>query len=1774
MAENIIEVGAVIDLSQILPGLNQLVVQTQATTAEMRAALEKLDAPVKVGDVVPPPSATLTPEKMQEQVAAVVDLQIQQDKLRESIAEMVAEIEKAGGTMGVESSWIERLTQEEIAEAVVTANLSSAKKALSEAISQLVGQQQLAMLIQQQMASAGKEVTAAATAAIPALGSQATTTITLADANKTGATASVASSAAKAAEVIAAETLTSATITETSVKGAQIAVGARQVSVTETSTTAKGADTAATDRLTAAEERYAAALEKVNTVKAATPTVAPAPPPPEVREGSSEALLTKQKELEEQILTLKVEENSLLEQQSIILDRINELAAVHYGENEETVAALDEITAAEEALETSSGLTTEAIVQLIEDFQEEGDSAQLAARRLLDMGISTKTLVAAFQELGYKSDAVMAAMMFSLEQLKVVEEETGHAFGLGAGEKFVSVLDAARVEKLAATFKDLGFSVEQIETALTGVDAYSLDIVSAFERLGLSTELLSSDTKVLAEAQLEAKIVGDQLAATENELANAELNLLETQEQLKASTISELLTSAAAPPKPPPPPPPVAPPAPPPEEDPEKINELTIAEKELIEAEKELTAAKEAKTAEEVAGTEAIVESTGVTNEATAANANLAASNIEAAAGADVQAGALAGTVAAGGAAAAQQKLVDQSSRDLAVSLMASGKSADEAAKMLMQAGVSGDKVAAVFESLGRPLKTLQAESTGVSAALQALLASEKAAGAELGGLARTMQLAGASGKEIAAELQNMGFSTTEVANTMAQLGIKVTGTRNELLRMATDAGATREQLEALNLTVQATTRSTQGLGLAMNESRVIFGGLDGSVGMMTSGLARVAAATKVLQPLISAAFPLFAAYALIDILAQVYASFGKLTDAVMGYTEEVKKADQENIRFSEQAQIHTASVEDAYRKLGDTLATQARIANQSWMDQAKAGADAAREQSSSWWILLGPLGAVHEAYISITGALDGLKDAADRAAKAQQQAAALHGEIIRQNEERAKHDLKMVELDQRIASIGKTKVDQIYQEMSALKAKQDLETKIAVDEAARQEVAGTAGQGEHFRIQKEMEEKNRKEILDVLRRYGVAQLEETIAEEKAVADGERTIGLARVTQKQRFAEQMYQAGTVGLRDETEQLRTAEEEKYRIELENLTRRRAIAEESRGVGKDVTPEVNTINAEIRALTTAHETNLTSIKNNEIERRKRLDEEYANTVITGERKVADEEISARREAAKVLFDQNSISESTYTSMLADEENKRNTVVETELRKRRDLINQYTRPDEVINRQKEVDDEEAVEVRKHEANLASIRASSQTRQNELERKNISDNLNLYNEKVNTEIRAEEKSSDEKIRMDDRLNSVGLISFQERTARNLATVETERRITSAVYESAIAYERQAQAAAVSSIAQEAAAKKIIELEKERDRVAEQISDKRKKIEDDLTNYLIQRNQQAYNVISTSFNSAFDKMLTEHTKFANVAASFWNQMVQGWARMGLQILANYVQTLARMVLEHTLALLHIKTIETTHVTFMTALHNLFSSFEDALGIKRTVKKTAEIAATGGAEKTGQAASLAATLTTEAAKTAAVTTQVVARTAAETGGLAAITAAEVAARTAEGSATAAKDVGEVVSLAAVAAAGAAAAAAPAGPAAMAAAATAAEAVVLSFVPQAAVFAEKGALIDKDTPAFLHKNETVLPPKLSLGFQNIINAGAFGGVNIPSVLQTPAGPVREDKIQVHNNDNSKTVHLRPNITVHVNGQQHPSLTQSDIEAAVLRGIRKGAIRANV
>jgi hypothetical protein len=272
-----------------------------------------------------------------------------------------------------------------------------------------------------------------------------------------------------------------------------------------------------------------------------------------------------------------------------------------------------------------------------------------------------------------------------------------------------------------------------------------------------------------------------------------------------------------------------------------------------------------------------------------------------------------------------------------------------------------------------------------------------------------------------------------------------------------------------------------------------------------------------------------------------------------------------------------------------------------------------------------------------------------------------------------------------------------------------------------------------------------------------------------------------------------------------------------------------------------------------------------------------------------------------------------------------------------------------------------------------------------------------------------------------------------------------------------------------------------VTKMEEEYTRVLKQIAEEKRKYDtemaqDDEKTWQIeaQNAQRAASVISSSFEHAFGTMLTQHTNLLNVMTKFWNDMVLGWARMGLQIVAQYVQSLAQVVLREILTQTQITAVQTTGMTAREATQNLWQSFLQALGIKTVTQAT----------------------TTEAQQTAAHAAGVTARQALDTGANAATLAKTLANNVAivsseAGAAGAAAFESVMVALPF-----------PVNVATAPGVMAAAIAAVMSNVGLAS--AAGGMDVLHDSLVNVHKNEMILPANLSQGFRNIISGSGTAG----------------------------------------------------------------------
>lgn len=308
---------------------------------------------------------------------------------------------------------------------------------------------------------------------------------------------------------------------------------------------------------------------------------------------------------------------------------------------------------------------------------------------------------------------------------------------------------------------------------------------------------------------------------------------------------------------------------------------------------------------------------------------------------------------------------------------------------------------------------------------LAALSAASQAVAADVTSLAERFMRQGLSAEEAAAALKNLGYSSEEIASALA-----------------ITAGASTVASAAMGGFAQSEERAVSAMGAA----RVEMGVLSGSTGMLESGLARVAAQSQALGPVIQAAFVPFAVLALVDVLKQVFESFSKATDQVMGFTEALKRAEEADVKFSNEALGHAATMEEAHAKLGTILRQIGDIANESFSEKWARAAKSAFDETSS---LYDPIAGLVIAYKALSTAESGATDEAVRLGDAQRSLLAVEAQKTTDLDREA---VKLIDAKVSAQNAELTgaagRVASIQNEINALHQKQSVEEEIAAHQA------------------------------------------------------------------------------------------------------------------------------------------------------------------------------------------------------------------------------------------------------------------------------------------------------------------------------------------------------------------------------------------------------------------------------------------------------------------------------------------------------------------------------------------------------------------------------------------------------------------------------------------------------------------------------------------------------------------------------------------------------
>jgi hypothetical protein len=258
--------------------------------------------------------------------------------------------------------------------------------------------------------------------------------------------------------------------------------------------------------------------------------------------------------------------------------------------------------------------------------------------------------------------------------------------------------------------------------------------------------------------------------------------------------------------------------------------------------------------------------------------------------------------------------------------------------------------------------------------------------------MAEQLKVAGLSAKDAASAMKNLGFASAESSAALQRVGL-----------VSQQAAAQ----------VQSVSASTANVDRAMALASARMAGFATGTGMLGTALGRVAASSSTLGPLLSAAFPVLAAVALVDIISKIPGLFKEIIDGIAGWTAESKKAYAE--LFSSNLQMLTEETRlkiqvEALNEIGAKGAEKWALAVKNNTDAAKAWAQTSAE-------LLGMQRSLNEQVKQLTLApatVPGAQFVADVMAKATTNVTQLRSELEEVNKalevaNRAQQELQQV---------------------------------------------------------------------------------------------------------------------------------------------------------------------------------------------------------------------------------------------------------------------------------------------------------------------------------------------------------------------------------------------------------------------------------------------------------------------------------------------------------------------------------------------------------------------------------------------------------------------------------------------------------------------------------------------------------------------------------------------------------------------------------------------
>jgi hypothetical protein len=470
-------------------------------------------------------------------------------------------------------------------------------------------------------------------------------------------------------------------------------------------------------------------------------------------------------------------------------------------------------------------------------------------------------------------------------------------------------------------------------------------------------------------------------------------------------------------------------------------------------------------------------------------------------------------------------------------------------------------------------------------------------------------------------------FAFEQIKRRVIEATSEVGALRQEILNTNDAAKLTQlnAQLDQARARMTAARTEMRAMRLEMTETREKADLLGESLGVKIPGsLGRLLGQIPLLQTAMNAAFAPLVVLFFADALVKVVEWIDNATASLAGYTEEVKKAFEEEKKANQEQLRHVGSVREGMEKIIETNRRVSEVGKSSFANFEESAKKAKAETSSLLNVLT--LGLV-EGYRTLDHVLTDvaheqvvLSETAREQMKGLMEVAAAENRAALKNKENLES----------AAQIGKSRISQLREEISALNEKQALETKIAVQEAAGKKDSDEA---DRARARANVEAEFAAKRLELQRHLAEEFANVSIAAAKSEVAARQAIESQFISFYESGLHQMYAAGQITLADEIAGEKAAANQRLAIRLNEIEAQKALAlREQSATGKDATPELTTLDEKGTTAKIQTQQKLNELTQRGALDTQRIQNEINLATVQAAKTVADAEINAVEQSAR--------------------------------------------------------------------------------------------------------------------------------------------------------------------------------------------------------------------------------------------------------------------------------------------------------------------------------------------------------------------------------------------------------------------------------------------------------------------------------------------------------------------------------------------------------------